>query len=95
MRGTAEGADPGGENLLYLRTAKSEVWLAAKQGMRRWVRRKESWFSQWIIGTKALLSWTIGVCASERSASGHYSCVASLTQEGEKLHFLQAAVKTV
>lgn len=57
MRGTAEGAAPAGEILLYLRTAKSEVWLAAKEGMRRWVRRKESWFSQRVLSTKALWSW--------------------------------------
>lgn len=36
----------------------------------------------------------IGVCKSERSGTGLNGCMSSL-MPGEKLHFLQATVKTV
>lgn len=63
--------------------------------MRQWVRRarrKESCFSQRVLNMKALLNWT-GRCVNQRRGSGLYGCMSSLMQGGEKLPFLQAAVR--
>lgn len=45
-----------------------------------------------VLNMKALLNWT-GRCVNQSRGSGLYGCMSSLMQGGEKLPFLQAAVR--